>query len=614
MRTAFLLACLSLTSQCAGQPSTPSKPGAASLPGAKTPAPAAADPARALREKLDSALKVLADNNDLAKSGATLDSLFEQAIAYAPEDTSLLADVAAARRMVRAVRSVEKEKQKETLAYLRSNPAVARSLCMLLREREPAKDALAVLEQLRGAHGDKVARYPDLTAAVCVVHDQQLRLESSSTDDPRSADPSAIFGYFIENEPRLVFPIRELAPELLVYMVDCRADIAEMQWALRKHAGDRAVGRRFGDLVYDTAHFKHGKPKKIEGHPYTLENLRKFGGICGDQAYFAAQTAKAIGVPSAEISGQNAEMGHAWVGFLQRRAGGVWFNCEEGHYDEYEKTRGTTRDPQTGRAITQSELELMARMTRTTEQQRHACVALIDAAARIGAVRAWPPPAPVDGAAVRLASNDFASRLGLLERAANICPANPEVWEAARGLASKMTTADRERWFRAVCSACDDTTPDFAYTVIASLISGISNPREQPPAWEWLAKQYPRRPDLACGALVRKGDGLLKSGDKDAAYSAYIDAAKQYINETPAAVASARRAEQMLRDAKRLDMARDMYKDIFRRTAKPADTRGFAGSNFATIGRAYAQVLEELGDAREAEQIRNRIKSEHEED
>ena len=78
-----------------------------------------------------------------------------------------------------------------------------------------------------------------------------------------------------------------------------------------------------------------------------LPNLVRFGGVCSDQAYFASTVAKAMGVPSAVITGTGPDVGHAWIGYLEVRGREAAWNLESGRYDAYKNVRGVAADPQT---------------------------------------------------------------------------------------------------------------------------------------------------------------------------------------------------------------------------------------------------------------------------
>src|SRR5205807_3987797 len=121
-----------------------------------------------------------------------------------------------------------------------------------------------------------------------VVHHGDKPLERHINENTaKGADPIEIFDYYVKNESRMYFGIRNVPAELLAYVVDTTASVEEMGWALQKYAGDKEVGKRFFDVKYDYDNFRKGTPKKITTLGFTLPNILKYGGVCADQAYFA---------------------------------------------------------------------------------------------------------------------------------------------------------------------------------------------------------------------------------------------------------------------------------------------------------------------------------------
>jgi tetratricopeptide (TPR) repeat protein len=569
------------------------------------------DVAKAIRDRLESTLKVLEDGQKYPAAIRALEELFDQAISYAPDDAGLLTEVAAAVRVVAAVNQLDEPLRKETFGVLRRSPELARAMMFLPGGQGARVRALGpVFRALHEAHGEKLARYPGLTAALCSVHKDPHRARAAAPEE-KVIDPAALFGYYTENESRMLLPIREMPAELLAMVVDTTADIDELRWALGKHGGDRNVGKRYSDLTYDTAAFKYNNPKKIADKPYSLPNLRKYGGVCEEQAYFAAHVAKAIGVPSAYITGRAAENSHAWVGFLQQRAGSYWFNCGEGRYDEYEELRGQVGGSPFGGGMSQSQLEVMAGLMETPAEQRYGAVAMVDAAQRLKARdhRSRPAP-PVAGAELLLKTNDARAQIRFLERATNLSPGNPEVWLAALAWAKEFTAEERSRWFEAAARACTGGDPDFAYQIASKLIEGMEDARKQAPAWEWLSKQHAQqRPDLSAGALIAMADCCVKAGEKDRAYTTLREVALKHINDGPFALTAVQKAVKMLEETGKGALALELYEDVFKRAERPEKKSAgfFRSSNFHRLGTRYADALEAAGRTRDAERIRRQL-------
>jgi hypothetical protein len=350
------------------------------------------------------------------------------------------------------------------LKYLRDGrDRLAMELGTSLDRDDDADKAFGVLLRLAGKHAGDTAGHPALTTAMCLVYDEPHTAAATrgKNKKPDAIDPVAVFDYFLANESRLEFQPESLPPQVLIYLVDTEATPAELAWAMKDHAGDRNVGKRYFDLVYDTASFKFNAPKKIASMPYTLENIRKVGGVCEEQAYYAAHVGKAIGVPATIITGRSSTVSHAWVGFLQQRGGMMVWNVNEGHYDEYEKLRGNVRDPQTGRTISDDELALTADLCSLAVGKRQEAVALAEAARSVLNGSDWPPQKP-DGMTGGLDTARAAGAPGaldLLAQAQALAPCFPRVWWGVKEAAPKMDAKARQWWLDRLNATCGRKYP-----------------------------------------------------------------------------------------------------------------------------------------------------------
>jgi hypothetical protein len=101
--------------------------------------------------------------------------------------------------------------------------------------------------------------------------------------------------------------------------------------------------------------------KPTEG---TLKEIFELGGICMHQAHFAANTARAYGIPAAYVTGDGNRGGHAW--FAYQRKDKEW-NMNTGRYNDGYAC-GETTDPQTGRRIGEFEVQILGDPQRRAER------------------------------------------------------------------------------------------------------------------------------------------------------------------------------------------------------------------------------------------------------
>ena len=140
-------------------------------------------------------------------------------------------------------------------------------------------------------------------------------------------DGPANFQYLIDNEKLTEGRLRFMPWEFLAFIVDHRTPLEERQWAKQYYQTHRASRSWHQDVPYDHDMLKgelnkdSSRRPRLEGHAYTLENIRKYGGVCAHQADFAARVAKSVGVPAVYCSGASAYRGrHAWWMYVQTRA------------------------------------------------------------------------------------------------------------------------------------------------------------------------------------------------------------------------------------------------------------------------------------------------------
>jgi hypothetical protein len=133
----------------------------------------------------------------------------------------------------------------------------------------------------------------------------------------------------------------------LVWVVDAPVPESELEWALKKmHLKQKQWGSAYTMVAYDMEKAVNGTSKYDS---YTFAEILKKGGICGDRAYFAAYTARAMGIPAATVSGDGKRGPHSWV---------VWLADDNdwqsnGRFDGY--SLGHARHPLTGDNVSEQE-------------------------------------------------------------------------------------------------------------------------------------------------------------------------------------------------------------------------------------------------------------------
>lgn len=572
--------------------------------------------AATVRQSSDEILLKLQKDGDFEAGAAAMLSVFDQTVAFGdPSDTALFRDSALNVRLVNLVVATEPSTRAGLLVFLLQNPDVARAMAFTVRpDQEKAAEVMAVLSALRTVGEKSVVSHANLTAAMCVVHDQKLTRRINE-NGATAADPVPLFNYFIANERSMFFGLKNVPPELLIYVVDSTASIDEMQWALGKYAGNRNVGGLFFDIKYDYDHFADGDPKKVTVAGWNLPNILRIGGVCADQAYFAVSVGKSIGVPTAYVSARSSEVGHAWVGFLQSDAKSAWWNFNSGRYEAYRGVRGNMQDPQTRQTVPDSTVALLAGVAFVPELDRQYAAAMSDAAKRLieptDSKKPFKPQAPqgIEVGQAREAST--AEALKLLEAGLTVCPAQADGWRVVEKLADDkmLSLDDKRKWEGVLYRLCGEKYPDFYLDILEPMIATVADVNEQNALWNGAFKRFTSRPDLAASVRMSQADMWLKAGKIEKAGQCYEDVINRYANAGPFVVNALGSAEQILRKAKDGRRILMLYERAWAQIEKPRDMAAeFARqSNYYRVGKLYAQRLQEAGMPNDAANVRTAI-------
>ena len=268
---------------------------------------------------------------------------------------SLLADC------VRLMEMTEKAPLSAELSdWLLASDQRVRGLVNIVLPEDDLKQVLEIIEKL--ALHDPAGRdqYFDLILALAVVWDvpQRPLLHGQMGDRtlPYAPDVEARYDYFkalyLGEKAKLDY--EALSVYDLVFVVDTPVPLSELQWVLEHVSGDvDSWTEKFQAVNYDQRRLEHEQYVWPHGS-YTLAAIRKQGGICVDQAYYCVLTARAYGIPSLYFQAIGSGGGHAWFSYL--RSARTWA-LDVGRYESQNYTTGYALNPQTGRPMTDHDVE-----------------------------------------------------------------------------------------------------------------------------------------------------------------------------------------------------------------------------------------------------------------
>lgn len=278
---------------------------------------------------------------------------------------------------------------------------------------------LTRLEQLYAAHPAKWSQYRSLMLAFALVYDQRPpsfwphHQVDRSLLLPMDESLADRFAYYARanDAGKLEHDLRRLSVSELKHVVDAPVPRAELEWAAKNvRARRNQFDRAFTAVDYDERRAERGvfDWPRDKGR-YTLANIELWGGICVDQAYFAATAGKAKGIPTLFFSGQGSDGGHAWFGYL-RGVDGKW-ELDAGRYLNQNYAAGRALDPQTWLPV--SDHELLFLSGKAMRSPNH------DAALGDLAM-----------AELFIQRGDTAGRLAATQSALHNAPAFPAAWDA----------------------------------------------------------------------------------------------------------------------------------------------------------------------------------------
>ena len=265
----------------------------------------------------------------------------------------------------------------QTFAELGKNQELIRAYLENIQKEDRRGQALEVLSKMQTQAPQETGDLPALAVAIALIFDQPFPDPWPHHQVPASAVPKEVVDPVLrlkemaqlQSKRRYALNLPDLSVKELKFLVDHPLPDSEMEWARKNVTTSRSsFARVFDSIQYDMSRIE--KNEYAWPFPsYRLSEIKERGGICVDQAYFAAMAGKAKGIPTLFFVGQGDSGGHAWFGFLE--SPGRWEN-DCGRYRQERYTVGIALDPQTWKPITDTELTFLAKGRERSEGYRQA--------------------------------------------------------------------------------------------------------------------------------------------------------------------------------------------------------------------------------------------------
>lgn len=387
---------------------------------------------------------------------------------------------------------------------LMSDPALSRMFFATLCEQDSVPETLRNLGVIRAAHPARWREYASLAIAIAVVNDAPVPQTWPHHQVNPQLVPTCILPvdqqferWVSANEARkLLLDPHKLSPSQLKFVVDAFVTDDELAWA-RKNV--RLARSSFGNAYFQVSYnYERLKSQKYDwdSGPYTLESIRKKGGICVDQAYYAAITGKALGLPTLFFTGQGSNGGHAWFGYM--KSDDRWeIDC--GRYSQQNYAIGEALDPQTWQPISDHELELLAARFRDKPE----FTASMNTLAVAGILE--------NSGQSQRATQAF-------EKAIQLCPKNPDAWLGLCSFLKRSGAPFKKRiTLHEQATAAFSSQPDlrvFHQQALAEIYRELGDTRSLKKIEQLIVSQNRRnRSDLSVDMASSQLSTLLEKGD-----------------------------------------------------------------------------------------------------
>ena len=251
-------------------------------------------------------------------------------------------------------------RSRRTFIALAHKPVFRDAFLGALSPYDDHKKALEIFCSIFRDQGADAFQFSNLAIAFSVVFDQPFprgwphHFVSPNHVSRGPEDPAQRFAWFVKSHKAgaLLYDPGRFSVNNLKFLVDTPVPLKELAYAQQvKIRSPKHLNDLFTTIRYDMPRLQAKRYYWPHG-AYDLFSIGQRGGLCLDQAYFTAHTAKAKGVPCIVFLGQGNSGEHAWIGYM---AGyGRWlFDLAKFRNEDYPV--GQAFDPQSWRRLTDSE-------------------------------------------------------------------------------------------------------------------------------------------------------------------------------------------------------------------------------------------------------------------
>ncbi|HEY3320962.1 MAG TPA: hypothetical protein VGP72_10895 [Planctomycetota bacterium] len=438
----------------------------------------------------------------------------------------------------------------------------------------------------------------NLLLAFCTVWDDEQVLRVLNSMAIPELTPQTIkmcsleeaFGWYVQNQPKLCPWFKQTPWRLLTYVAADTTELTEREWIFKKHNVFRTnLGTVYSEIEYDMSKVKDANfagKGKIGGHEYTLANIKQYGGVCRDQAYYARAVCRNFGLPAYMATAVgNSGIGHAWVGWVAIEAAQGYKLFSHGRYASDNYFTANILDPQSGDMILDYLVGIEARGL--SDEKSYDDAELYYRVYEEN-VATLPKQAALNLCIAAVKKNAY-------HRAAWLA-----VGDATA--AGELPRASGEAQWQYLTAKFKEF-PDFTFSMLSRFSKMFKTPMEKYTFYEVTSKLFGglKRQDLVAKLRLEEIDMCAAENRKDLAAQVALTGLQECAGEGAEDALLAKKAVELLREQKQSQMAVRPLQVALAKT--PKLRMKMVNPNWTALTEILRDVYKEIGDTKKADAL-----------
>ena len=255
--------------------------------------------------------------------------------------------------------------------------------CESWREEDNLSGAAVVLKNIYAAYPAQTEQFLRMAMAISLIYDISPPPNWPECNMPSNpapmTHPQDLFYYFVENAKIMNFPMQKLTVSELIFTGGIAGPIDELRSLLKPNLTPYMIEKLTQSLKTDYSRIeRNGRDATyaewdVSVRPFTLENIRKYGGTPPEKVYYAWRVANANGIPCIYFSDKHDSKVSNWLAYMSKL--GVW-KFDVCRSRNAVNLYGRPLNPQTWKPLEMFDIEYLCRRPHVTENGMEARVFL----------------------------------------------------------------------------------------------------------------------------------------------------------------------------------------------------------------------------------------------